>query len=122
MIATAPPSETGTLGAVYNTAGQLGSAVGMAIMTAVINGVNNGATDMSALPGYHAAFYVNIGLLGLSTIVSILFIKDEPREPAKNSDEDIPSFGDSEGTLKDLEKGEIKTIEAPDNKANSLGQ
>ena len=118
MIATAPPSETGTLGAVYNTAGQLGSAVGMAIMTAVINGVNNGATDMSALPGYHAAFYVNIGLLGISTIVSILFIKDEPRA-AKSSEEDIPSCGKSEETLKDLEKGEIETIEAPANK-NSL--
>lgn len=119
MIATAPPSETGTLGAVYNTAGQLGSAVGMAIMTAVINGVNNGATDMSALPGYHAAFYVNIGLLSISTIVSVLFIKDEPRS-TKSSDADIPCRSKSEETLKDLEKGEIEEVATPFKKVDSL--
>ncbi|KAH8553241.1 major facilitator superfamily domain-containing protein [Umbelopsis sp. PMI_123] len=70
LLASAPPSEPGTLGAVYNTASQLGSGVGSAIMTAVVNGVNkNGAKDINGLPGYHAAYYVNIGLLAFCVVI-----------------------------------------------------
>ncbi|KAH8553239.1 major facilitator superfamily domain-containing protein [Umbelopsis sp. PMI_123] len=113
MIASAPQSETGTLGAVYNTAGQLGSAVGLAIMTAVINGVNqNEAANSNGLPGYHAAFYVNIGLLGVSTIISIIFIKDDPK-PVQNTEENVHSEVRSEETLQDLEKGKVEDVNTP---------
>ncbi|KAH8553242.1 major facilitator superfamily domain-containing protein [Umbelopsis sp. PMI_123] len=104
MIATAPPSETGTLGAVYSASGQLGSAVGTALMTAVINGVNNGVTDITGLPGYHAAFYVNIGLLGISAITSALFIQNEHKSK-ENSEITVSTSNASEKTAQDLEKG-----------------
>ncbi|KAH8553238.1 hypothetical protein BGW37DRAFT_255209 [Umbelopsis sp. PMI_123] len=120
MVATAPPSETGTLGAVYNTAGQLGSAIGLAIMTAVINGVNtNGATDINGLPGYHAAFYVNIGLLGVSTIISIIFIKDDPKI-TKGVEDGADNDSSSQNTLQDLEKGKLdEEVETPAKETDS---
>ncbi|KAH8553231.1 major facilitator superfamily domain-containing protein [Umbelopsis sp. PMI_123] len=118
MIATAPPSETGTLGAVYNTAGQLGSAVGLAIMTAVITGVNtNGSTDISGLPGYHAAFYVNIALLGVALIITIIFIKDDPKKSVEDGAADDVS---SQATLQDLEKGKVTEEVTPEKETNNL--
>ncbi|CAM0141322.1 hypothetical protein VKS41_003975 [Umbelopsis sp. WA50703] len=104
MIATAPQSETGTLGAVYNASGQLGSAVGTAIMTAVINGVNNGVTDITGLPGYHAAFYANISLLSISALTSAIFIRNETKSK-KNSELIGSSPSSSEKKSRDLEKG-----------------
>ncbi|KAG2186477.1 hypothetical protein INT44_002699 [Umbelopsis vinacea] len=103
MIATAPPSETGTLGAVYNTAAQLGSGVGTAMMTAVIDGVNkNGEKDISGLPGYHAAFYVNIALLAICAVVSAVFVKDDGKD-VRGSDESVT-------TLQDMEKGQVEDV------------
>jgi hypothetical protein len=104
MIATAPQSETGTLGAVYNASGQLGSAVGTAIMTAVINGVNNGVTDITGLPGYHAAFYANISLLSISALTSAIFIRNETKSK-KNSELIGSSPSSSEKKSRELEKG-----------------
>jgi EmrB/QacA subfamily drug resistance transporter len=104
MVATAPPSETGTLGAVYNTGAQLGSGVGTAIMTAVISGVNtNGAKDINGLPGYHAAYYVNIALTASCAIISAVFVKDE----RKNVDGSHVSVE----TLQDVEKGHVENVE-----------
>ncbi|KAJ2963314.1 hypothetical protein NQZ79_g1742 [Umbelopsis isabellina] len=40
MLLSAPVHETGTVGAVCNTASQLGSAMGLAIVTAIINAVS----------------------------------------------------------------------------------
>jgi MFS family permease len=104
MIVAAPPNETGTLGAVYNTAGQLGSGVGLAIMTAAIDGVNpSGATGTDAMPGYHAALYVNIALLALLAIVSAIFVKDDRRKQIKEMNLEKPS--------NDLEKGTVEKVE-----------
>jgi EmrB/QacA subfamily drug resistance transporter len=104
MIASAPPSETGTLGAVYSASGQLGSAVGTAIMAAVINGVNHGVTDISGLPGYHTAFYVNMGLLSVSAIISALFIRNECKNDFASEEKEagvtLPLHA-----VQDLEKG-----------------
>ncbi|KAI8582651.1 hypothetical protein K450DRAFT_226317 [Umbelopsis ramanniana AG] len=113
MIATAPPSETGTLGAVYNTAGQLGAAVGLAILTAVINGVNpSGATGAESLPGYHAAYYANIAFLSVQTVIAVLFIKGNAK-PSSVSEERTDSDNKSNDTLQDLEKGKIEAIDTP---------
>ncbi|CAO3662130.1 unnamed protein product [Umbelopsis vinacea] len=103
MIASAPPNETGTLGAVFNTAGQLGSGVGLAIMTAVIDGVNqDGATGMDALPGYHAALYVLIALLVVCAIVSAIFVKDDRKV--------LPQGDKSADGFEDLEKGQAEEV------------
>ncbi|OZJ03592.1 hypothetical protein BZG36_03035 [Bifiguratus adelaidae] len=70
--------EAGTVGAVYNTASQLGSAVGLAIMTAVITGINKeDATVLDLLAGYHGANYVGIGLCVIIMVVGFFFIKDD---------------------------------------------
>jgi EmrB/QacA subfamily drug resistance transporter len=98
MILSAPPHETGTLGAVYNTAGQLGSGVGLAIMTAVIDGVNEpGATGEDLLPGLRVALYVIAGLLGFLAILSAIFVKEKPQ--------DVDEETKTKETLDELEKG-----------------
>jgi EmrB/QacA subfamily drug resistance transporter len=97
MIVAAPANETGTLGAVYNTAGQLGSAVGLAIMTAIIDGVNQpGAQGMDAYPGYHNALYANIGLEGICAIISIIFITDDRKRQPKDINDDVERGKDIE--------------------------
>ncbi|CAO3690960.1 unnamed protein product [Umbelopsis ramanniana] len=116
MIATAPPSETGTLGAVYNTAGQLGAAVGLAILTAVSNGVNrNGATGAESIPGYHAAYYANIAFLAVQVIITLVFIKGNAQPVSDLEDGRIDSDNKSNDTLQDLEKSKckIEEIESP---------
>lgn len=117
MIVAAPSSETGTLGAVYNTAGQLGSGVGTAIMTAVIDGVNkDGATGMAALPGYHAALYVLIALLGICAIVSAIFIKNpKPESSLKSKSVEIDlESGKGEEEIKEQEVKEEKVADTQD--------
>lgn len=105
MIVSAPPHETGTLGAVYNTAGQLGSGVGLAIMTAVINGVNApGATGVDLLPGLRAALYVIAGLLFGLAILSAIFVKEKPKS--------VEDKLQSKETLDDLEKGTLESDDA----------
>ncbi|KAG2173706.1 hypothetical protein INT43_005126 [Umbelopsis isabellina] len=111
MIVAAPPNETGTLGAVYNTAGQLGSGVGLAIMTAAIDGVNApGATGTDALPGYHAALYVNVALLAILAIVSAIFIKDDRKKVNKETN--------PERVSNDLEKGTLEKREGTEHQEN----
>ncbi|OZJ03591.1 hypothetical protein BZG36_03034 [Bifiguratus adelaidae] len=97
MIMHAPQGETGTVGAVYNTAGQLGSGVGLAIMTAIIDGVNApDAKGLDLLPGYRGGLYAGIGLLGVNLIIAIFFIKEDRDKPEES----------------DLEKGEPGTTPA----------
>jgi MFS family permease len=87
MIVTAPPTEAGTLGAIYNTSAQLGSAVGLAIMTAIISGVNGEVTEgMAAYPGYHAALYALIVFEGLAVILVALFIRNDPKQSTSEKD------------------------------------
>ncbi|KAG2186478.1 hypothetical protein INT44_002700 [Umbelopsis vinacea] len=113
LLATATPSETGTLGAVYNTAGQLGSGVGSAIMTAVVNGVNkNQANDLKGLPGYHAAYYVNIGLMSILVILCVIFIKSNRKDVSSSSEGSIV-------TVQDLEKNPVEVDEIPNKKIDT---
>jgi hypothetical protein len=101
MIAAAPPSEAGILGAIYNTSCQLGTSIGAAIMKAVVNGVNkNRARNVNGLPGYHAALYANIALMGLCAVISILFVRNPPRTMANSYT--------SADTLQDIEKGKAE--------------
>ncbi|CAO3689841.1 unnamed protein product [Umbelopsis ramanniana] len=120
MIATAPPSEAGTLGAVYTTAGQLGAAVGLATLTAVSNGVNhNDATGVASIPGYHAAYYVNIAFLAVQAIITLVFIRGNAKpssEPSSVLEKGrIDNDNKSNDTLQDLEMGKCKVeeIESP---------
>ncbi|KAI9290330.1 major facilitator superfamily domain-containing protein [Umbelopsis sp. AD052] len=117
IVATAPPSETGTLGAVYNTASQLGAAFGMAILTAVINGVNpSGATGADSIPGYHAAYYANIAFLSMAILIGIFFIKGNA-DATSVSEERTDIDSKSNNTLQDLEKGKEETIITPTKEA-----
>ena len=116
MIATAPPSETGTLGAVYTTAGQLGAAVGLAILTAISNGVNhNGATGVESIPGYHAAYYANIAFLAVQAIIILVFIKGNAKPVSDLEEGRIDNDNKSNDTLQVLEtdKCKIEEIESP---------
>lgn len=99
MIAAAPPSEAGTLGAIYKTSCQFGASIGAAIMAAVINGVNkNRAINVNGLPEFHAALYTNIALMSLCVVIGILFVRNLPSNTA-NSDT-------SADTLQNIKKGE----------------
>ncbi|KAG2171558.1 hypothetical protein INT43_008284 [Umbelopsis isabellina] len=85
MLLSAPVHETGTVGAVYNTASQLGSAMGLAIVTAIINAVNAADSHATnAFGGYHAALYALVALEVFCMISGGLFIRDERKNASSN--------------------------------------
>jgi MFS family permease len=91
-----PPAVAGTVGAVFNSALQLGSAVGLAAVSSITNSLDEKtaesltpplgtwAADLSAVPqemwkrafeGRAASFWFLLAILGIETIAVIVFFK-----------------------------------------------
>ena len=72
-----PPEEQGLAGGLVNTSFQLGAALVLAIVAAVVNANTAGGTPQEILAGYHAAIYVAVGaaLLG---VVAMLHRRPAP--------------------------------------------
>ena len=77
------PEEQGLAGGLVNTSFQLGAALTLAIVTAVVNASTVGGSPQNILDGYHAAIFVPIGaaLLGVFAMVQ--------RQPAP-AEVDVP--------------------------------
>jgi len=77
IMAGARKGEEGVVGAMMNTAFQLGATVGIAVVTAVTLGVNkNQPLDaLSQYQGYAASFWSLLGMHGIITIIAIVFVK-----------------------------------------------
>ncbi|PRY34809.1 MDR family MFS transporter [Umezawaea tangerina] len=80
-FATLPPAKTGMASALFNTSGQVGSAVGVAVLGGVLAAV--GTTTASGEPNftaYHAAFFVAAALMVVGAACA-LAIRDRDLAP-----------------------------------------
>ena len=71
-------AEEGVVGAVLYTSYQLGSTLGIAIATAVMQSVNKNLPldSTSQYQGYAASFWSLVGMHGLMIIIALLFVRN----------------------------------------------
>ena len=75
-IGAAPMAETGSAAGLVNTSYQIGSAVGLAALTAVAAGVTAGGTDVAVLTGgYSAAFLGAAVIAALGLLAPAAFLR-----------------------------------------------
>ncbi|MEV1129208.1 MFS transporter [Agromyces sp. NPDC049794] len=75
-IGAARPEETGVASGLVNTSYQIGSAVGLAAMTAVAAAVAQGGTDVAAATsGYSAAFLGAAALAAVGALAAAAFLR-----------------------------------------------
>jgi len=65
------PEEQGLAGGLVNTSFQLGAALVLAIVTAVVNANTSGSTSQDILSGYHAALFVAVGVALLGVLAML---------------------------------------------------
>jgi len=66
------PEEQGLAGALLNTSIEFGGALGLAVVTAVINAdVGSAGTPQATLNAFHAAIFVPVGLAALGAVATI---------------------------------------------------
>lgn len=88
-INAAPPAETGVASGLVSTSYQIGSALGLAVLTAVVYGISG--TDPSRVEltqGYSAAF-IGAGILALAGAVITGFAMTKPRSSTPVPDESV---------------------------------
>lgn len=69
-IGAAPMAETGVASGLVNTSYQIGSAVGLAALTAVSAAVTAGATDVVSLTDGYSATFVGAGIIALAGLLA----------------------------------------------------
>ena len=77
LMSIAHPGEEGVMGALMNTAFQLGSTIGAAVMTAITLGVNESQPKdaVSQFKGYAMGFWSLVAIHGLCSIMVAICIK-----------------------------------------------
>jgi len=82
VFKSTPASQSGVVGAILNSAFQLGSAVGAAATTAIQTNVDSKQPDPStSYKGRQAAFWFLLGVIVVEVIAFLIFFK-EPSVPA----------------------------------------
>lgn len=74
IMASAPKGQEGVIGAMMNTAFQLGATVGLAIITAITFGFNQ-HQPTSSLRGYQASFWSLLVLDVVMITISLIFVR-----------------------------------------------
>ncbi|THH29152.1 hypothetical protein EUX98_g5035 [Antrodiella citrinella] len=74
----APKGEEGVVGAILYTSFQVGSTIGIAIVSSISFSVNQGLPldALSQHKGYAASFWSVLGMHGVMIILSVLFVRD----------------------------------------------
>ncbi len=84
-IGVARPEETGVASGLVNTSYQIGSAVGLAAMTAVAAAVSQGGTDVAAATsGYSGAFLGAGAIAAVGALATAAFLR-RPAAPAPDA-------------------------------------
>lgn len=77
VFKTTPSSQSGVVGAILNSALQLGSAVGTAVTTAIQTNVNEKQSDpVGSYKGRAAVFWFLVGLIGVELVGFWVFFRD----------------------------------------------
>ena len=86
-INAAPPAETGVAAGLVSTSYQIGSALGLAVLTAVVYGIaGHDASKVELTQGYSAAF-IGAAILALVGAVITAIAMTKPRASAHTFDE-----------------------------------
>jgi MFS family permease len=83
----APMSMAGTVGAIFNSGLQLGSAVGIAIVSSIQNGING--DEPLAFKGRKAGFWFTLAVVGAEALAVVIFMKahiDPPSDEVRMDD------------------------------------
>lgn len=77
LMSSAKKGEEGVMGALMNTAFQLGATVGVAVMTAITLGVNKKQPldPVSQFKGYETSFWSLLALHGISLLVVVVWVR-----------------------------------------------
>jgi len=78
MMAGAPKGEEGVVGAVLYTSFQIGSTIGIAVVSSIALSVNEKlpVDALSQHQGYAASFWSILGMHGIMIVISFLFVRD----------------------------------------------
>ncbi|KAH9942633.1 MFS general substrate transporter [Amylocystis lapponica] len=96
IFRTSPPAMAGTVGAIFNGALQLGSAVGIAAVGSITSSVQEKVgTDTYA--GQRASFWFLLGIVGLELLAVLVFYRVDAEVPsearAPEAKADAPGYG-----------------------------
>ncbi|EPQ56836.1 MFS general substrate transporter [Gloeophyllum trabeum ATCC 11539] len=81
ILRCTPPAVSGTVGAIWNTALQLGSAVGISAVTALQSNIDEAHQGPLGFRGRADGFWLLFALAGVATLVLLLFYRtDEQTE------------------------------------------
>jgi EmrB/QacA subfamily drug resistance transporter len=89
-MAGASPNDAGLASGLLNTTGQVGAALGLAVLATVSTNRTNeliaqGQAAVAALSGgYHLAWAIGAGLAITSIVLAIVFLKSDKTAPAEN--------------------------------------
>jgi EmrB/QacA subfamily drug resistance transporter len=101
-IGAARPEETGVASGVVNTSYQIGSAVGLAALTALGAAVTAGGTDASALTNGYAAAFLGAGAIAvIGLVVSAVLLAGRRRSEASASEASAPEAAAPEAPASD---------------------
>ena len=75
-----PPEIAGIVGAIFNSALQLGSAVGAALITSIQLGVDKASDTDSPYKGRAAGFWFTLGVVAVEALAVLVFYKSTPVE------------------------------------------
>lgn len=107
----------GTIGAIFNGALQLGSAVGIAAVSSIETSVEAKLGDSSSYAGRAAAFWFLLGIICLETISLLVFYRVESEH---RSHHDEPEHGEVEIETKNS-KYQNLTVEAVELSGSAVG-
>ena len=101
----------GTVGAIFNGALQLGSAVGISAVSSIETSIEEKSGNPSGYAGRAAAFWFMLGIIGCEIISLLIFYRVEAERSAPDGDtENIPDL--EKGNATDIEKqGSLDTEE-----------
>ncbi|THG96869.1 hypothetical protein EW026_g5038 [Hermanssonia centrifuga] len=84
IFRTSPSSMAGTIGAIFNGALQLGSAVGIAAVSSIETSVEEKNGDPKGYAGRAAAFWFLLGIIGVEIISLLVFYRVEAEHMSPN--------------------------------------
>ena len=82
-----PPSMAGTVGALLNSSFQLGSALGLAVVTTIETSVESHHGGPSAFNGRAAAFWFVLGIVVVEFAAMIVFMRNDAPEIKAETEE-----------------------------------
>lgn len=110
-MSDATPTDSGLVSGVFNTAQQIGGALGLAVLAALASARTDhalaaGHTLPAALTsGYHLAFLVSAGLLVLAAVLAAILLR-APAEGSDRTERDDPEQPDQLGQAEQREQRE----------------